>query len=224
MNYAFRLTFMITVPAAVALSILSELVYLFLFPTSESYELMMYGSVVIVLMSITQIQNTVLQGVNKLYVILGTASLGLVIKFILNYILVSISSVQILGAIISNIFAFGIPMLINQRILQKTFKMKISLLNQCGIPLICSMFMGIVIFLMKIPAERILNLLNDFIGTSAMGSKLSVIIVLIPIIIVGLLVYFISMIYTGGIRRKDLDTISPKIINLMPKFIRKQIN
>ena len=215
MNYSFRITYIITIPAAVGLSILSSEVYTFLFGSSEAHELLMYGSIVLIFMSITQIQNTILQGINKLYVILGTASLGLIIKFVLNYILIAINSIGILGAVVSNFFAFGIPMIINHRMLQKTFRMKIPLLRQSIVPILCSLLMGIVVFILKIPADRIANILG--------GSRIAFLIILLPLVLIGGMVYLITMIYTGGIRRRDLDSISPRIFTLLPKFLRKQI-
>lgn len=56
----------------------------------------MYGSIVLVFMSITTIQNTILQGVNKLYLVLSTAFIGVVLKLILDFILVAIPEVNIL--------------------------------------------------------------------------------------------------------------------------------
>lgn len=215
MSYAFRITYIITIPAAIGLSILSSQVYSFLFNSNEKHELLMYGAMVLVFMSVTQIQNTVLQGINKIYVILMTASIGLVIKFILNYILVSINSIGLLGVVVSNFFAFGIPMIINHKMLQKTFRMKIPLLRQSIVPVLCSLTMGIALLIMKYPLERVANIMG--------GNRLSYGIILIPMILVGGSIYIITMIYTGGIRRKDLEFISPKIITFLPKFLRKQI-
>lgn len=215
MSYAFRITYIITIPAAIALSILSKEVYMALFGKSLGSELLMYGAIVLVFMSVVQIQNTVLQGVNKLYVVLGTAGLGLLIKFVLNYVLVSITSLGILGVVISNFFAFGIPMVINHRMMQKTFRMKMPILRQSIVPILCSVVMGIALFLMQYPTERIANILG--------GGRLAYMLLLVPLVIIGGLIYFILMIYTGGIRRKDLNSISPKLFTMLPKFLRKQI-
>ena len=49
MSYSFKITYLITIPAAVGLSMLSKDVYLMLFNTKSGYELLKYGSVVLVL-------------------------------------------------------------------------------------------------------------------------------------------------------------------------------
>ena len=73
MSYSFKITYLITIPAAVGLSMLSKDVYLMLFNTTSGYELLKYGSVVLVFMSISAIQNIILQGINKVYLVLSTA-------------------------------------------------------------------------------------------------------------------------------------------------------
>ena len=60
-----------------------EIYQLLLFNLNAGYELLKYGSIVLIFMSITTIQNTILQGINKLYLVLNTAFIGIVIKFIL---------------------------------------------------------------------------------------------------------------------------------------------
>ena len=76
-----------------------------LFNTTAGYQLLKYGSVVLIFMSISAIQNIILQGINKVYLVLSTALLGIVIKFIINYFLVSIKDINILGAIFASFFA-----------------------------------------------------------------------------------------------------------------------
>ena len=79
-SQAFKLTFMIAIPSAVGLSILSSEIYISLFPNNQGANIMLIGSFVMVLMSVTQIQSIVMQGINRLYYILGTFCLGIVIK------------------------------------------------------------------------------------------------------------------------------------------------
>lgn len=40
---------------------------------------------------------------------------------------------------------------------------------------------------------------------------------------IGGMVYLIIMILIGGIRKTDLDLISPKIYRIMPRFLRKMM-
>ena len=85
--------YIIVMPATFGLAILSKEIYKFLFGLDSGYYLLMYGSSLLIFMSITTIQNVILQGINKLYLIIVSASLGLVAKIIINVLLVSIPSV-----------------------------------------------------------------------------------------------------------------------------------
>ena len=87
-TFAFRITFIITIPAAIGLSSLGREVFELLYGTDQGFELMVMGSVVLVLMAVVQIQTVILQSMNKLYFVLGTFSIGIVAKIIANYILV----------------------------------------------------------------------------------------------------------------------------------------
>lgn len=216
MSYSFRLTYIIAIPAVVGLSILSREIYILVFGDAFKYELLMFGSVVLILMSITTIQNVILQGINKMYLIMVTAGLGLIAKFLCNYFLVGIESINIMGAVIGNVLAFGIPAVINHIKLQKTFKVKIPIIRQSIIPLISSIAMGFVIFFIKEPLLRVLGIV------AGEGRIITGILVLI-LITIGGVVYLILMIYFGGIRKIDLDMISPRLYRLMPRKLRKQI-
>ena len=214
-SYSFRLTYLVTIPAAFALSMLSKDVYTMIYGSTEGYQLLMYGSVVLVLMSLSAIQNTILQGMNKLYLVLSTAFLSIVIKFVINYILVGIKDVNILGAVFASFFAFLVPMIINHNRLRKIFKIRIPIIKLGIMPVISSCIMALTIYLCKIPVERIMNILE--------GGRLLTSIFVLILVSIGGAVYFISMIMLGGINKKDLDMISPRIFTMLPRFLRKNM-
>lgn len=216
MSYAFRLTYIIAIPAVFGLSILSKEIYILVFGNSFKYELLMFGSVVLILMSITTIQNVILQGINKMYLIMLTAGLGLIAKLLCNYFLVGIENINIMGAVVGNLLAFGIPAVINHIKLQKTFRVKIPIIKQSIVPLISSIAMGFVIFFLKAPLFRVLSIV---VGEGRIITGFATMI----LISIGGAVYLILMVYFGGIRKIDLDMISPKLYKLMPRKLRKQL-
>lgn len=115
-SYAFRITYIIIMPATFGLAILSKEIYKFLFNnTSTGYTLLMYGSALLIFMSITTIQNVILQGINKLYLIIVSASAGLIAKIVINLILIPIPSINIMGAVVATFVSFIIPAVINHR-------------------------------------------------------------------------------------------------------------
>ena len=215
MAYSFKITYLITIPAAVGLSMLSKEIYLMLFNTTAGYELLKYGSVVLIFMSISAIQNIILQGINKVYLVLSTAFLSIVIKFIINYFLVSIKDINILGAIFASFFAFLVPVIINHRRLKRIFKMKIPILKLAIIPTISSAIMALGIFVCRIPIDRIMNIIGR--------GRIIICFIILILIGVGGLIYLFALIFLGGISKKDLDMISPRLFTLLPRFLRKNM-
>lgn len=214
-TFAYKLTFLITIPAAVGLSLLGREVFELLYGTDQGFDLMVIGSVVLVLMAVVQIQTVILQSMNKLYFVLGTFSIGIATKIIANYILVGITEINILGVVAGNFLWFAIPMLLNQRALKKALRTKIPFFRNLTKPLIASGLMGVVIYGMKMPIGIIIQIING--GTILRGITTMI------MISVGSFVYVYSIILFKGIKKNDLDSISPRIFIMLPKFLRVKI-
>lgn len=213
--YSYKLTYLVTIPAAVGLAILSKEIYYMIFGVHSGYELLMFGSIVLVLMSISAIQNIILQGINKVYLVLSTALLSIVLKFIINYFLVVIPDINILGAVFANFFAFLLPVMINQKRLRRIFKMKVPVFKLAIIPTLSSVAMALGILIFKIPLERFINIIG--------GGRVIITFVVLILMAVGGCIYFLVVIFLGGITKKDLDGISPKLFTLLPRFLRKNM-
>ena len=194
---------------------LSKDIYIMLFNTTAGYQLLKYGSVVLIFMSISAIQNIILQGINKVYLVLSTALLGIVIKFIINYFLVSIKDINILGAIFASFFAFLIPVIINHRRLRRIFKMKIPIFKLAIIPAISSALMALGIYIFRIPIDRIINIIGS--------GRIIICFVILILMGIGGMIYLCALIFLGGINKKDLDMISPRLFTLLPRFLRKNM-
>ena len=207
--------YIIVIPATFGLAILSKEIYKFLFGANSGYKLLMYGSALLIFMSITTIQNVILQGINKLYLIIASASLGLIAKIIINIVLVSIPSVNIIGAVIATFVSFIIPTLINHKKIRQFFKVNIPIVKQAVVPTICSVIMTLGILVAKFP---VINL------AEALGGGRIVIAIASGILIgIGGVIYLYTMIYFGGIRKKDLELISPKLYKFLPRSLRKEL-
>ncbi|MBU5453892.1 putative polysaccharide biosynthesis protein [Caproiciproducens sp. MSJ-32] len=214
-SYSFRISYIIVIPATFGLAILSKEIYAFMFNGSSGHELVTYGSTLLILMSITTIQNVILQGINKLYIIIASVSAGLLVKIILNIILVPIPFLNVAGAAIATFISYLIPAIINHRKIEQFFRVKVPIIKQAIVPSICSILMTIVIYLFKFPLVKLAESLG--------GGKIIMAIITLVLIAIGGSIYLILMIYLGGIRKRDLDLISPKIIRLLPRNLRKQL-
>ncbi|MGL4875036.1 MAG: putative polysaccharide biosynthesis protein [Clostridium sp.] len=218
-NFGFRLTFMITIPAAVGMSILSTEIYKILFRhNSGGAYLMAAGSFILIFMALAQVQSSVLQGMSKFRPLIIAFSIGVVCKVLGNYIFVGIREVNIMGVLIGNFFYFAVPSLICYNILRRTVKYKIPIIKPCIKPIIASVGMGVALFIAKMPLEKIVRGMD--------GDILSWIVNLIytlVLVLIGAVVYGGIMILIGGIRRADIESISPKLYRIVPRKIKNMI-
>jgi stage V sporulation protein B len=214
-TFAFRITLIITIPAAVGLSCLGREVFELLYGTDQGFELMVIGSVVLVLMAVVQIQTIILQSMNKLYYVLGTFSIGIIAKIIANYILVGMPEINILGVVAGNFLWFAIPMILNKRALKKALRVKVPIFRSAIKPLVASSIMAGIIFILKTPISIVLTLTNGNILLKGITTLL--------IISIAGFVYIYSMMLIGGIKKSDIDSVSPRIFNYLPRFLRRKL-
>ena len=114
---------------------------------------MLIGSFVMVIMSMTQIQSIVMQGINRLYYILGTFCIGIVIKIVVNYFLVGIPEINIYGVIVGNCLWHLIPAILNHRKICSIMKMRMPIIRLIIKPIVASVVMAMAIYIMKLPFE-----------------------------------------------------------------------
>lgn len=214
-NFAFRITFAVTIPAAVGLATLSKEVFTLLYGTEQGFELMAIGSIVLIFMAVVQIQNVILQSMNKLYFVIKTCTIGIIAKIIANYVLVGMPNINILGVVAGNFLWFAIPAVLNQRELNKVLRVRVHMGRNIIKPLISSVAMAIVIFILKEPVGIFIKILDE-------PALLGGITTLIIISIAGF-VYLYLMILLGGITKKDIQGVSPRVFDILPRFLRKRM-
>lgn len=214
-NFIFRLVFIITVPAAFGMAVLSKEIYILLFTIDVGHELMLIGSVILVLMAVVQIQSVILQSINKLYYVLGTFCLGIIAKVTANYFLVGIPSINVKGAVLGNFLWYIIPLVLNQRAIRKSLKVRSHLLRDLFKPLIASVMMVVVIYIIKYPLSIFYTIFNPRIVIKDIGTLI--------MIALGALAYTYVLIALKGLKKKDIDAVSPRIYKIMPRFLRKNL-
>lgn len=211
-NYTFRLCLIVAIPSAVGLSVLSHPIFKMIFSRyEEGWRLMLIGSIVLVLTAVVQIQITILQSINKLYISTFFMVLGLIGKIIANYVLVGIPKLNILGAVFGNMICFFIPLMLNYIFINKTLKIKLEMFNHSVKPIISSVLMGIVSY----GTYLVLNMLfSKFIPI-----YLSNVIACVAAIGIGIMAYLYGLILTGGITKRDFQVLPRKITRLIPNSI-----
>jgi stage V sporulation protein B len=211
-SYALKMAFMIAIPSAVGLSMLSTEVYTALYGNSNGSDIMMYGSIVLVLMSMTQIQSVVLQGINKLYYVLKTFCIGIVVKILVNFVLVGIPEINIYGVIIGNCLWHLIPAILNHKKICSSMMMRMPILRLTIKPIFASAAMAVTIYVCKMP----LDFLYRFVDLT----RFTAIPITIFLVAVGSFVYIYLIILMGGITKRDIEGVSPKILRIIPRFMR----
>lgn len=195
---AFRLSLLISIPSAVGLSVLSKPLFSLLFArSSEGWRLMAFGSVVVVLYSIVQIQAGILQALNKTKYSTISLLTGLAAKIIVNYYLIAIPSVNVMGAVIGTIVCYVVALLVNLVFLKRFLPVKAEIVRHCGRPLTSAAVMGGAAYLIY----RFLY----FLCRQAMGVYLSNAVAVILAVIAGVLVYAVVIIKIKGISPEEIE-------------------
>ena len=115
-------------------------------------------------------------------------------------------------AIIGNCVWHLIPGIINHRKICSVMKMRMPILRLSIRPIIASMGMALVIYICKQP----LDFLYRFIPLT----RITAMPITVILVCIGAFVYLYIMIAIGGIRKRDIELISPKILKLIPRFMR----
>lgn len=215
-SFAFRMTYGITIPAAIGLAVLHNEIYKSFFGNTNGSQLMFYGSLVVILMALNQIQSTILQSVSKFKFLLLSYSIGIIAKITGNYIFVGMPNINIYGAIVGGFACYLFPVILNQMKLQKTIKIKIPLIRTAIKPTVSAIGMSISIMITRL-------LLTAILPSWFMERRIFMIILTFTYIMVGVVTYAYMMIFTKGIRRKEIEDMSPRIYGKIPSFMRKHL-
>lgn len=102
MALTYRISMIISVPAAVGISALGPQIIHMLFPhASDGGTLLTVGGISIIFLALCQTSTGILQGIGHIKVPVVGAILGAIAKVILNLLLLRIPSINVLGAVLS---------------------------------------------------------------------------------------------------------------------------
>ena len=194
-----RMTLLIGLPCAFGLFVLARPIIGLLYYKNDLETITNIGNLLSVLsfgvifLTLVQILSSILQGLGKPIVPAINLFIGAIVKVILSYVLTAIPSINIYGAAISTVAAFGIAAILDLISVISLAKVKLNFKDIFVKPFISSLSMAIAAFLSYL-------FLMDIIG-----EKLATIVA----ILVGVVVYGIFLIITGTITDEDF--------NLLPK-------
>lgn len=205
----FKISFLISMPAAIGLSVLSTPIFdmIFVSSTYKGADIMKIGSFIIVSYSLFQLSNTILNSVGRVYKGTFSAMLGVIIKIICNFLLIPIAFINIYGAIIGLGLSQAIPFILNYRHIKNHVGTKESLISTWQKPLLSSIIMGIIVhFLYK----AIYSILSIYLG-----NYISLALSVLVCVYVGAIIYIHCLIKTEGVNSDDLSIVPSKLKKLV---------
>lgn len=213
-NSAFKICFLISIPSAVVLGVMSSPILEIMHFGGGAY-ILAYGAYILIIMSCVQIFSAILQGMGKLYIVTFFLIFGVIGKIVTNYFIIGIPQINILGAIVGNIAYYMVPLILDNIILVKILKIKINVFIHAIKPLISSVVMGLVMF---IGYKGIYSVIS--IGLKGYIANAIPTLIVMPI---GGYTYFYIMARIGGIRNSDLAMFPTKMKRIIPKSILRKV-
>ena len=150
-SMVIRFATIVSFPCAIGLAVVSVPVMGILFNSADdavlaSY-LMIIGSAVVVLYSISTVTNAILQGTNLINKPVKNAAISLVIHFIVLYILLFAFKSNVIGLVFGNmVFALSMCIL-KARSIRKNLYYRQEVIKTFLMPFICAGIMGIAVYI-----------------------------------------------------------------------------
>lgn len=211
-NNAFRMSLFISIPAAAGLSVLSKPIFMMLFSQRyiEGWQLMAAGSIVVILYSVIQIQAGVLQSINKTKYSTYSMLAGIGVKVFLNYFLIAMPALNVMGAVIGTIASFIVALWMNSIYIRKFLPIDVAIKKYIGRPFVASAAMSAAAAIIYKLVCLILRFIHSAYAVNGIAT--------VAAVLAGVFVYGIIMLKIKGITSEDLDILpySGKLKKLIP--------
>ena len=207
-SMVIRFASIVSFPCAIGLAVISVPVMGIMFKETQdammaSY-LMIIGSGVVVMYSVSTVTNAILQGTSLINKPVKNAFISLIIHFIILYILLFTLKLNIIGLVFGNmVFALSMCIL-NARSIRKNLYYKQEMIKTFLMPFICAGIMGIIVYMVYCYTS--VKISSRLMQTA------------IPIL-VGAPVYAILLIGTKTITKNEILQMpkGKKIVNILQK-------
>ncbi|BCK01728.1 putative polysaccharide biosynthesis protein [Anaerocolumna chitinilytica] len=209
-DMAIRFAMLICIPAAVGLFVLSKPIIYAMFPLKstlkEASDLLRCLSITSILYGLSTISNGVLQGIGKLKITTKNALLSLFIQTAVLAVLLSYTGLNLYALVIAAIIHSFLMCVLNASSMTNCLKFEMDLKKSFVIPLTAAVFMGILA-----------GFLYDFLHSTCHSNILS----LILTITVSAVVYFVAVIWLGGISESEITALPQgKILAAIAKWLK----
>lgn len=209
-NLGIRTSFIIGIPSAFGLFILSEPIIALFYPAlgtdkhQSVGQLLAILAISVIFLTLVQSLTAILQAVDKQRIPVKNLAVGALVKIVLTYILVGIPTFNVQGAALSTIAAYMTAALLNYVDINKHTEIKVSIIKVAMRPLLASIIMGAAVYF------------TYRLGLDILGMKKGA----LAAIFVGIAVYVIALPISGTITKEDMTLLpkGQKLYSLMKKF------
>ncbi len=188
-----RFVMIISIPCAVALAILGKPLISLMFTGEVEIPAMLLriGSASVVFYSLSTLSNGVLQGIDKMRIPVRNAAIALVLHIGILYLTISVLDWKLYGVVVS-CMAFGLLMcILNWVSVAKHLRYRQEIRRTFVIPLISSLIMGGIVWLLYFILSRTSTELVSVLISS----------------VVGILVYFVVLLLLHGVRESEIRSL-----------------
>lgn len=214
-SFAMRAAMIIGFPCTLGMTVLAKPILLLLYPNqvaeaTQAVPTLIIMCVSIVFLSAMQTLTGALQGIDKQMVPVKTLAIGAVIKVVVTYILVGIPAINVNGAPIGTILAYVVSTILNILYLKKYADCKLDNRLTFTKPLIASVIMGIITFI-------VYKILYFILRSNAIATLLA--------IGAGMIVYGLLVLLMGIITLKEIEKLpkGDKVAGYVKRTVRKII-
>lgn len=167
-----RMAFLLGLPCSFGMSILAKPILASVYPFSspealeQTAQLLSFSSYTIILFTVVQATSGILQGLHKQKIPMYTLLVGVFFKVLINYFLIAMPGINILGASIGSLVCYGVSMVPNLYYVHKLTGLKWDWMSNLLKPLFASAVMtGALYLLMKLlPEGRLVTLFLIVVG------------------------------------------------------------
>lgn len=193
-----RMATIISIPAALGLFLLAEPIMIMLYPAQEAsavnaaicLQILAIGFIFLALISV---MTGALQGVGKQGIPVINLAIGIVVKFIITWVLTAIPEINVNGAAIGTVTAYVVAATLDYLALRKYSGVRLS----AGLTIIKPLISALVMSIFVIIAYKGVFALLGSNGTAVVVS-----------IGVGVIVYGLMVLRTKAIRREEMMSLS----------------
>ncbi|MGH4118968.1 putative polysaccharide biosynthesis protein [Clostridium sp.] len=182
-DMAIKLSNVISLPSSLGMFFMAyPIMYLVFMKDAAGYEILQYISISIPFIILTQTSTAILQSIGNYMRPVYNLGIGCMVKIIVTYVLVSLSFVNIYGAVIGSILGYVTSCILNMYELKRNINMKVNIVSAFIKPAIAAIIMIIAVV---------------FSSASVYNYTMSIGLSCIISIIIGIIVYLLFVFLLG---------------------------